>query len=208
MLELFGEWGMPKAVRSDNGEPFGIPSREVVPIMSLWLCAWGINPVLNRPKRPTDNANVENNQRTTARWAEAHNCADAAQLQQRLDDAVRFQREAYKVVRLGKVTRKELFGRLYENPRRFEQSLFDANLAHGLLAKATYPRRVSSSGAVSLYSKGFSVGLKYRDTVVFCRFSPVHTAWVCSHKDGHVIKTIPDDRFSRDNLYHLTVVCQ
>ena len=58
MLDLFREWGIPQALRSDNGEPFGVPSRDVVPFMSLWLAAWGIRPILNRPRRPTDNPNV------------------------------------------------------------------------------------------------------------------------------------------------------
>jgi len=118
MLDLFRQWGMPKAVRNDNGEPFGVPTRDVVPIMSLWLAAWGIRPILNRPRRPTDNANVENNQGTSARWAETYRCASAGQMQERLDEAARCQRETYKVTRLGKVTRKELFSELYENPRK------------------------------------------------------------------------------------------
>jgi hypothetical protein len=205
MTALFREWGMPKAVRSDNGEPFGVPTRDVVPIMSLWLAAWGIRHILNRPRRPTDNANVENNQRTSARWAEVHDCADVGQMQQRLDDAARCQREDYRVVRLGKVTRKEFFPGLYGNPRKFDGALFDEKRAHGLLSQAIYPRKVSSSGTVALYSKSFSVGLKHKGAVVFCKFSSRDTAWLCLDKDQNILKTIPDERFSRDNLYNLTV---
>lgn len=207
MLGLFREWGMPKAVRSDNGEPFGVPTRDVVPIMSLWLAAWGIRPILNRPRRPTDNANVENNQGTSARWAEAYGCAGAGQMQQRLDEAARCQREAYKVTRLGKVTRKELFPELYENPRKFDEALFDEKRAYALLSQAVYPRKVSSAGTVAIYSKNFSVGLKHKGTVLFCKFSPKDIAWLCLDKDQHILKTIPDERFSRENLYNLTV-CQ
>jgi hypothetical protein len=207
MLGLFREWGMPKALRSDNGEPFGVPTRDVVPIMSLWLAAWGIRPILNRPKRPTDNANVENNQRTSARWAEAYGCASIEKMQERLDEAARCQRETYQVTRLGKVTRKELFPELYENPRKFDEALFDERRAYELLARAIYPRKVSSAGAVTLYSKNFSVGLKHKSTVVFCKFSPKDIAWLCLDKDQNILKTIPDSRFSRDNLYNLTV-CQ
>lgn len=207
MLGLFREWGMPKALRSDNGEPFGVPTRDVVPIMSLWLAAWGIRPILNRPKRPTDNANVENNQGTSARWAEAYGCASIEQMQERLDEAARCQRETYRVTRLGKVTRKELFPELYENPRKFDETLFDEKRAYELLAQAIYPRSVSSAGAISLYSKHFSVGLKHKGTVVFCKFSPKDIAWLCLDKDQNILKTIPDNRFSRENLYNLTV-CQ
>ena len=207
MLGLFRQWGMPKALRSDNGEPFGVPTRDVVPIMSLWLAAWGIRHVLNRPKRPTDNANVENNQRTSARWADAYRCADVGQLQERLDEAARCQREVYKVKRLGKVARKEVFPELYDNPRRFDESLFDEKLAYELLSLAIYPRKVSSAGTVSIYSKSFSVGLKHKGTVVFCKFSPKDLAWLCLDKDQNILRTIPDGRFSKEKLYNLTV-CQ
>jgi hypothetical protein len=207
MLGLFREWGMPKAVRSDNGEPFGVPTRDVVPIMSLWLAAWGIRPILNRPRRPTDNANVENNQGTSARWAEAHGCASAGQMQERLDEAARCQRDTYKVTRLGKVTRKELFPELYENPRKFDDSLFDEKRAYELLSQAIYPRKVSSAGTVAIYSKNFSVGLKHKGAVVFCKFSPKDITWLCLDKDQNILRTIPDERFSRDNLYFLTL-CQ
>lgn len=205
MLELFRQWGMPKAVRSDNGEPFGVPTRDVIPIMSLWLTAWGIKHILNRPKRPTDNPNVENNQHTSARWADVDRCINVAQMQERLDEAARCQRDVYKVVRLGKVTRKKLFPELYDNPRTFDQARFDANLAYELLSQAIYPRKVSSGGTVTLYSKHFSVGLKHKGTVVFCKFSAKDLAWLCLDKDQHILRTIPDDRFSAKNLYNLTV---
>jgi hypothetical protein len=205
MLDLFRQWGMPKAIRSDNGEPFGVPTRDVIPIMSLWLAAWGIRHILNRPKRPTDNANVENNQRTSARWADAYRCANVGQLQERLDEAARCQREAYKVARLGGVTRRELFPDLHDNPRKFDEARFDENLAYGLLSQAIYPRKVSSAGTVALYSKNFSVGLRHKGTVVFCKFSPKDFAWLCLDKDQNILKTISDDRFSKGNLYNLTV---
>lgn len=207
MLDLFRQWGVPKAIRSDNGEPFGVPSRDVIPIMSLWLTAWGIKPILNRPKRPTDNANVENNQRTSARWAEAYGCANIEQMQERLDEAARCQRDIYPVTRLGRVTRKELFAELYENPRKFDEALFDERRAHELLAQAIYPRKVSSGGVITLYSRSFSVGLKHKATVVFCKFSPKDIGWLCLDKEQNILTIIPDNRFSRDNLYNLTV-CQ
>ncbi len=204
MLDTFSQWGMPKFIKSDNGEPFGVPTRDVLPIMSLWLAGWGIQHILNRPRRPTDNAKVENNQGTSARWAEVYRCADVSQLQERLDEAARCQREVYKVTRLGNVSRKELFPTLYDNPRKFDEACFDEQRAYELLSQVIYPRKVSSAGTITLYSKSFSVGLKHKGTVVFCKFSPKDVAWLCLDKDQNILKTIPDDRFSRENLYNLT----
>jgi len=205
LLELFRQWGLPKTIRSDNGKPFGVPTRDVIPIMSLWLEAWGIRHRLNRPRQPTDNANVENNQGTSARWADVYRCADVGQLQERLDEATRCHREVYKVTRLGKKTRKECFPELYDNPRKFDEACFDENRAYQLLSKAIYPRKVSSAGTVALYSKNFSVGLKHKGTVVFCKFSPKDMAWMCLDEDRNILRIIPDDRFSKENLYKLTV---
>ncbi|MEZ4991386.1 MAG: hypothetical protein R2824_13270 [Saprospiraceae bacterium] len=87
LLEIFKQWGLPKAIRTDNGAPFGVPSRDVVPVMSLWLIAWGIQPILNRPRRPEQNAHVESNQGTSQRWAEVKQCQNLQQMQLRLDEA-------------------------------------------------------------------------------------------------------------------------
>ena len=85
LLQMFKKWGFPKAIKTDNGAPFGLPSRDAIPIMSLWLTAWGIKPLLNRPKRPQDNGTVERAQGTSSRWAEIKKATDVKDLQQRLD---------------------------------------------------------------------------------------------------------------------------
>jgi transposase InsO family protein len=80
LLQLFTKWGLPKAFRTDNGMPFGLPSRDSIPIMSLWLKGWGIHPILNRPKHPQDNAKVERAQGTSSRWAEIDKATDIIDL--------------------------------------------------------------------------------------------------------------------------------
>lgn len=198
---------MPKAIRTDNGAPFGVPSRDVVPIMSLWLIAWNIKPILNRPKRPTDNPNVENNQHTSARWAEVYKSSSIKQMEERLDQAATIQRDLFEVTRLGNVTRKQLFRNLYDNSRTFDKAYFDINKAYNFLAKAIYPRKISSKGTIVIYSKVVSVGLPFKGQIVFLNFSPKDIAWLVLDQNKNIIKAIPDPRFSEQNLYNLNL-CQ
>jgi len=198
---------MPKSIRTDNGAPFGVPTRDVIPIMSLWLIAWNIKPILNRPKRPTDNPNVENNQHTSARWAEVYKCSSIEQMEKQLDNAALYQRDLFKVTRLGKVTRKQLYPKLYNNDRIFDNASFDINRAYNFLAQAIYPRKISSSGTIVIYNKVFNIGLPFKNQIVFLKFSPKDIAWMVLDQNQNIIKVMPDYRFNEQNLYNLNL-CQ
>lgn len=198
---------MPQAIRTDNGSPLGAPSRRVIPLVSLWLAAWGVRHILNRPRMPTDNPNVENNQATSARWAEIHTCQSLDQVEAKLEEAAQYQRDHYKVSRLNKVTRKALYKRLYNNPKRFEQVEFDPQKAYQLLAKAVYPRKISANGVITIYDKPFSIGAKHRAKIVFVVFDPKNLQWICLDQYKQIIKVLPDERFNEQNLYNLNI-CQ
>lgn len=203
LLALFQRWGLPKAVRTDNGEPFGVPTRDVVPMMSLWLKAWGVTPILNPPRTPTDNPKVERGQGTTSRWAEPAKCRDLSALQRALDSACTVQREKYPVVRLGKVTRSQLHKSLFDKARPFDRTAFDIGKAHKHLAKALLPRKVSSNGVIAIYSKYFSVGVAHKGKVVMVKFNPANVSWLVLEQNGSVCNELPDPRFSKDCLLNL-----
>lgn len=207
MLQVFQSWGMPKSIRTDNGEPFGVPTRDVVPMMSLWLKAWDIQPILNRPRQPQDNPHVESNQGTCSRWAEVYQCHTIEQMQDRLDEACAIQRDLYPVSRIGNAPRKKVFPNLYEKPRPFEKVKFDENKAYNLLSKVVYPRKVCSRGSITLYSKKFQVGYKYRNQVLFIKFDPKKMEWLCLNKNQTIVYTINDQRMLRANLFNLNL-CQ
>lgn len=207
LIQAFENWGMPLAIRTDNGSPLGAPSRRVIPLASLWLAAWGVRHILNRPKMPTDNPNVENNQATSARWAELHTCENLLEVAAKLEEAALYQRDHFKVSRLKNITRRALYDRLYNNPKSFKQVKFDPQKAYQLLAKAIYPRKVSANGVITIYNQPFSVGAKYKRTIVFVIFDPQKQQWICLNRDKQIINVLSDDRFSQDNLYNLEL-CQ
>src|SRR5437867_5557619 len=74
LLRCFRRWGLPRAIKVDNGKPFGDPQRTSVPELALWLCGLGVGVIWNPPRSPRDNAKVERMQGTTAAWAEVEKC--------------------------------------------------------------------------------------------------------------------------------------
>ncbi len=205
LMDLFQQWGLPLAIRTDNGEPFGVPTRDVVPIMSLWIISWGIIPIINRPRVPQDNAKVERNQGTVGRWLEVENCQSMGEVQKRLDEICMIHQGQYRVRKLSNTTREQTFKDLFEIKRPLEKAIFDEKKAHMCLAKASYPRKINMNGAVSIYNKVVQVHHKYRNTTVVLKFDPELIAWNVFDQSGKLLKTIPDDRFSKQNLFDLTV---
>ena len=56
LLDLFRRYGLPKAIQSDNGSPFGCTrARGGLTRLSAWLISHGIEVVFSRPGHPQDN---------------------------------------------------------------------------------------------------------------------------------------------------------
>src|SRR3954471_12459569 len=87
-------WGLPQALRVDNGTPWGstggLPTE-----LALWLIGLGVRAVWDPPRRPQRNGVVERSQGVGQDWGEPHTGAGAAELQTRLDELDRVQREEY-----------------------------------------------------------------------------------------------------------------
>jgi len=207
LLLVFQKWGLPKVIKTDNGAPFGIPSRDAVPVMSIWIKGWGIEPVLNRPKQPQDNASVERTQGTTSRWAEIHKATDATDLQNRLNRITLEQLEKYQVKRLGFATRKSVFPDLYLKQREWLEDQFDIQAAYTFLSRRTLQRKVALGGTISLYGKSFQVHLKFKRQWVTIKFNSTLLGWDVFDINGTHIKIIEDPRFGKDNIILLTA-CQ
>jgi transposase InsO family protein len=85
LRQVFRRWGRPRRLRLDNGVPWGamvdLPSE-----LTLWLLGLDMGITFNPPRRPQDNGVIERSQGTGKRWAEPGACANAAELQRRLQE--------------------------------------------------------------------------------------------------------------------------
>jgi transposase InsO family protein len=60
LLDLFRRYGLPKAIQSDNGSPFGCTqARGGLTRLSAWLVSLGVRVVFSRPAKPQDNGGHE-----------------------------------------------------------------------------------------------------------------------------------------------------
>ena len=94
LRRCFEHWGRPASVRVDNGYPWGSCGDLPTPL-ALWLIGLGIEVIWNPPRRPQDNGVVERSQGVASNWAEPDRCRNPAELQRRLNEEDRVQRESY-----------------------------------------------------------------------------------------------------------------
>jgi hypothetical protein len=198
---------MPKSIRIDNGAPMADPQRKRMSELTMWLTGLGVKVILNRPRRPTDNAKVERMQQTTKNWADISNCADAEQLQQYLDNAIEMQRVYYKVRRLGNQTRLQRYPEILTNQRKYDKDQFDIQKVYRELAKWQFIRLVSKSGELSVYSQVCYIGAKYAKQYTIIRFNPATQSWDICDTNGMAIKSIPAKNMDASNVWNLSV-CQ
>lgn len=198
---------MPKSIRIDNGAPMADPQQKRMSELSMWLTGIGIKVILNRPRRPTDNAKVERMQQTTKNWADIKNCTDTEQLQQHLNKAIEIQRMHYKVRRLGNQTRLERYPEILTNQRRYQDDQFDLQKVYNELAKWQFIRQVSSNGQFSLYRQVYYIGTKYAKQYTITKFNPKTKAWDICDTNGTAIKSIPAKRIDQSNIQNLSI-CQ
>ena len=114
----FGQWGLPVRLRVDNGHPWG-KKEEVPQVLALWLTGLGLGVHWNPATSPQHNGVVEVGQRIGQRWAEPWLCHSVAELQRRVDEEDRVQRQVYPVTQ-GK-SRWELFGGLAHSGRLYSE---------------------------------------------------------------------------------------
>ena len=203
LIEVFQARGQPKAIKVDNGRPFGDPRSDGIPPLALWLIGLDIAVVWNRPRRPTENAKVERMQSVTANWAEPNQCATVGQLQAHLDQATHIQRCQYRCRRLGNRTRTEVYPALLAPGRAYQAEGFDLRRVHRFMSQGQWVRKVSKQGQVSFYGHRWQVGQVHSGQQVCLHLDG--QSWVIADEAGDELKRIPDRLLTAENLWSLSL---
>jgi hypothetical protein len=187
LRRCFARWGtLPREVQTD-GEPslVGQAQGDFPSSFTLWLKGLGIEHLVIRPGRPTDNAEVERCHRTVNDYAIIGNeKADLDILQAILDEAVDeldFELPSRAKGCAGRPP-VEAHPELLQAPRPFQPELelayFDLRHVDTYLATLTWERTVGKTGQIDLGGHRYTVGRPYARRRVVIQFDPTDRHFV------------------------------
>lgn len=198
----FEQWGLPQAIRVDNGDPWATRS-DVPSALALWLVGLGVKVLLNRPCHSTDNGIVERCHGVLSGWVEAHKAADEHALQKQLDWALLMQRERYPAC--NNKSRLEAYPQLLHNSRLYrqcdEEVLWHFERVQDFLADFVWTRRVDKVGRVSIFSSAYSVGRSYAGRQVNLHLDWHTHEWVIESEQGQCLKRCVCQEITPERIY-------
>jgi hypothetical protein len=199
--QVFRRWGRPERLRLDNGLPWA-SWNDLPTALALWLVGLGVGLIFNPPRQPQHNGVVEKSQDTGQRWCEPQTCQSAAELQRRLDEMDRIQREVYPSLQ-GR-SRLQVFPELRSPPRPYtpawERDAWELRRAQDYLAGFPAVRQANKQGQVSIYARRVSVGARHRGQPVVVQYDPDGQAWLLSDIEGRLLREVPAPEISRERI--------
>lgn len=193
-------------MRVDNGLPWGTGS-DVPSALALWLVGLGVNVIYNRPRRSTDNGLVERAHGVAVNWVEAQLDHPLEQLQLRLNQVIRLQRDHY--APSGGLPRAQRYPALYGNKRTYqperEMESWSYQRVAQWVAQRIFVRRVDKVGRISLFSQAYSVGRAYRGQAVTIRFDSTHNQWHICDEQGHLLQRYAPKDVTPENIWNFTL---
>jgi hypothetical protein len=185
LRKAFTRWGRPQRIRVDNGAPWGSTGGLPTPL-AMWILGLDVALTWNHPRQPRENAKVERTQGVSEQWVEAHTCASAEELQGRLEQMDRIQRERYPSIdgrsRVQAYPRLRRGGRVYS--RAWERGHWSLGRVLESLAEYAVVRRVDGSGKIWLYDQGHWVGKGWVGQEVYVRVDAERGEWVIEDRRG------------------------
>jgi hypothetical protein len=206
LRQSFRRWGLPERLRVDNGAPWG--SRGDLPTdLVCWLAGLGIAVTANPPRCPQANGVVERGQGVGKQWCEPWTCASGVELQRRLEEMDRVQREVYPVrcgqSRLAAYPGLKHSGQTYDPSQ--EESTWDLQKVWDLVGTHRVPRQVDRGGKLSVYNRSYSVGVIWAGRTVWVGLDPVEGQWTFQDEHGYEIRRQPAKELSRESICGMEV---
>jgi transposase InsO family protein len=206
LRQEFSRWGRPERFRVDNGAPWG-SAGDWPTDLALWLIGLGVTMIWNPPRRPQDNGVIERSQGTGKRWGEPHTCRDGQELQRRLDEMDRIQREVYPSIQ-GQ-SRWEAFPGLCHSDRSYskawERCHWNIELVLAHPADYNVLRRVDRKGQVSVYNRNHYVGKRHGGRDIYVSLDPVDREWVFSTQEGVQLRRKVAEETTHERILKLQV---
>jgi hypothetical protein len=193
-------------LRVDNGAPWG--SRGDLPTdLVCWLAGIDVSVIANPPRCPQANGVVERGQGVGKQWCEPGTCGSSAELQRRLEEMDRVQREVYPAIR-GQ-SRLVAYPDLKHSGRPYdpagEGTTWDLQKVWDLMGRHRVPRQVDRGGKVSVYNRPHSVGIAWASRTVWVGFDPLEGQWTFQDEQGHEIRRQAAEELSRESVCGMEV---
>ena len=208
LRDCFECWGRPRTIRVDNGAPWGSTS-DLPSALALWLIGLGITLVWNPPNRPTANGKIERFNGLIDTWGDPRRCASWQAWQACITWLVQMQSAVYPSIQ-GQ-SRLQAFPALrsVDRARRYracrEAAEWHLDYVTQFLATLRCPRKVDSSGKISIYGHNYKVGKRFVRQIVWLRFDPTHSNWLVQDSGGVTVKHLPANEITADGIRNLRV---
>jgi hypothetical protein len=171
------------------------------------LIGLGVDMIWNPARRPQDNGVVERSQGTGKRWGEPETCQDPEELQRRLHEMDRIQREVYPSI--AGQSRWQTFPELQQVTRPYseawEKQHWDLNLVLAHMADAQALRRVDKKGQVSVYGRNHYVGKKHQGQDIYVFLDPQDREWVFATSEGVQLRRKAAEEITQERILKLQV---
>jgi hypothetical protein len=171
---------------------------------AYWLIAQHIDMTWNKPYCPQMNNRVEKMQDTNQRWAEVRKCKNLEDLQTKLNQQIKIQRETFPVVRLKNKTRLQEFPQLETSRRVFSPQDFNPQRVYDFLAKKIFTRKVSSAGQITHFGQKIVIRSQYKGQYVQLQLDKDKIEWIIT-ANHNTIRNMSAVNLSHDRILNMTV---
>jgi hypothetical protein len=192
LRQAFAQWGLPLEIQTDREQVYiGAPQCHFPSLFTLWLVGLGIQHIVSRSHRPTDQPHVERGHRTIGdmAWKDLH-CTTLNQLQTALDECRQRYNHELPVQAAACAGRPPLAvhpwaehsGRTFH--REVEWTLCDIKRVDAYLAQQIWTRKVGARGVVHVGRHRYQVGCIHAGERVAVRFIPEKQTFQFQASDG------------------------